>query len=131
MRVFVSAYDVDARPACLLIVRLGELGVSVDHSPRPDPAVDDRWSDWYAHGLRAALVQAHAAVVVIDEVWDSSTWMAEEARVATDRADRDGMRYFTWNPSDVDVKAAGMIPYLRNLLPANLKDAADRIVGAV
>jgi hypothetical protein len=58
-------------------------------------------------------------VAVIDRGWDSSTWMAQEA----DLASRKGLPLLYWNPDRLVVKASGMVPYLREALPPALDGA--------
>lgn len=117
MRVFVSSQDVDGDPCSALIDTLRSEGWVVDHSPR-NPIDDPRWSSWYDSGLAAALSRADIFIIVVDYAWDSSTWMAEEARLAIER----GMvkTAFYWNPECIVVRAMGMFPYLRSELPRDM-----------
>lgn len=119
MRVFMSSQDVDGDPCSALISTLRSEGWVVDHSPRnPIRGHDPRWSSWYASGLAAALTGADVFIVVLDYVWDSSSWMAEEAHFAIER----GMvkTAFYWNPQCIVVRAMGMRRYLRSELPRDM-----------
>jgi hypothetical protein len=62
--------------------------------------------------------------LLMDDVWDSSSWMAEEASFGIERSD--GARIqnaFYWNPDMVTVAAAGMVGYLKEALPIGLDQA--------
>jgi hypothetical protein len=66
------------------------------------------------------LEKASIFIAVIDPAWDSSTWMAHEANEATRLLGAGRMRkMYYWNPEHVQVKAAGMAPYLKERLPDN------------
>ena len=84
--------------------------VEIEHSPRnPLDGDDPRWENWYEVGLPAALARCILFVAVIDRGWDSSSWMAHEAEVATKRS----LPVLYWNPEGLSVAAPGMLPYLR------------------
>lgn len=126
MRVFVSSQDVDGDPCSALINTLRSEDWVVDHSPRnPIRGDDPRWYSWYDSGLTAALGRADIFIIVVDHVWDSSTWMAEEAHFAIER----GMvkTAFYWNPESIVVRAMGMRRYLRSELPTDM----DALVQAL
>jgi hypothetical protein len=133
MRVFVSCQAVDRKPAQDLIFALREAGVDVEHSPRnPLDGADARWKDWYDAGLATALRGCDVFVIVVDEAWDSSTWMAIEAQAGL-AALRDGVarRAFFWNPLGIGVRAAaaGTGAYLQHELPREVDDAIRRITA--
>lgn len=129
MHIFTSSQDIDQPPASVLIARLRESGFSVDTSPQnPSAGYDPRWADWYDSGLPAALEIADWFVIVLDQGWDSSSWMAEEARCATQRHCRQQLPHVCyWNPDCIEVNAAGMKPYLRERLPDRVDEAIKRI----
>ena len=70
-------------------------------------------------------------IAVINPSWDSSTWMAHEIQAETNRK-RDGRikRIFHYNPEQIEVKAAGLLPYLQEELPDNL-DGTIRILKSL
>jgi hypothetical protein len=126
VRVFLSSQAVDRDPARALADALQAAGVSVEHSPgNPIDGLDDRWSDWYGVGLPTAIRESQVAVLVLDTVWDSSSWMAEEARLAFAHLGAD--RVFFWNPGNVTVRASGMSPYLRTRLPDDISSAVTKL----
>jgi hypothetical protein len=86
MRIFVSSQRIDDDATARVISELKRSGFDVRTSPRnPLDGPDERWHDWYAHGLTAELDQVDAFVIVIDRGWDSSKWMAAEADEALKR----------------------------------------------
>jgi len=96
----------------------------VEHSPiNPADGSDPRWTTWYAD-LADVIAKSDVFVVVIDDVWDSSTWMASEA----DAAKRYVARRAVWNPNGVSVTAVGMLTYLENELPHLLPEAVAEVV---
>ena len=102
------------------------MGMTVEHSPgNPLDGDDARWADWYAKGLSETLDRCDTFVAVIDEVWDSSTWMGQEAD--TGMTKRLPSMLF-WNPDGVTVVAAGMKRYLGEGLPVALDDAVRLLV---
>ena len=129
--IFVSAYSIDKPPASTLIAALRLKGIAVEHSPRnPDDRADLKWKDWYNSGLAEALKRSDRFVVVIDEAWDSSSWMAEECHQAINskNASRTKKTYY-WNPYNVKVLAIGMAPYLKTELPAELSKAVKALTN--
>jgi len=86
---------------------------------------DDKWNDWYDKGLPECLSLCNVFVSVIDNVWDSSAWMAEESR----QGQRLCRLNLYWNPEAVEVNAQGMMSYLSKALPSRIKDAVSRIEG--
>ena len=125
MNVFVSSQSVDAAQASSLIDGLLRAHVEIEHSPRnPLDGDDPRWENWYEVGLPAALARCILFVAVIDRGWDSSSWMAHEAEVATKR----GLPVLYWNPEGLSVAARGMLPYLREEVPPALNDAIDLLL---
>lgn len=124
--VFLSSQAIDRVPARTLAELLHTRAFRIDSSPRhPSDGPDVRWGDWYTTGLINALRGAQIAVLVVDDGWDSSTWMAEEARLAF--ALLGDSAVFFWNPNDVQVRAAGMLPFLKARLPDDPAVAAARI----
>ena len=82
---------------------------------------DPRWQDWYGEGLAAELDKADAFIAVIDEAWDSSTWMGTEAQMALDRMQAGSIkRMYFFNPDGVTVAPEGMRRYLKEPLPEDL-----------
>jgi hypothetical protein len=123
MRVFVSSQAVDKPPASVLLGRLRANGWTVSHSPsNPLDADDPRWPDWYERGLPSALADADLFIAVIDEAWDSSTWMAIEADMAR-RRQGPGLPCYSWNPHDLRIVARGMMGYLAERLPRGVEEA--------
>jgi hypothetical protein len=121
MRVFVSSQAVDRPPASLLIARLRAKGWRVEHSPsNPLNHDDPRWSAWYEHGLPSALACVELFIAVVDEAWDSSTWMATEADTARRT---NGVGCCSWNPNGIQRMALGMREYLCKPLPPDLEAA--------
>ena len=123
MRCFVSSENIDQSPAKELIQRLKEEGGIVDHSPRnPSEGKDPRWTDWYKSGLPTALDTSDVFIIVLNHVWDSSSWMSEEAHLAMESPTRRHVDHvFYWNPLDINVTARGMLGYLRIELPHDLE----------
>ena len=74
---------------------------------------------------RAARDLGFCRRVHLDEVWSSSTWMAEEAHHAVER--KLVPKTYYWNPNGVVVTARGMVPYLQSRLPDDL----DELLGAL
>jgi hypothetical protein len=123
IRVFISSQAVDRPPASVLISGLQAKGWAVSHSPsNPLDAEDPRWADWYERGLAQALANVEVFIAVIDDAWDSSTWMAVEADLAR-RAGTHTPRRYSWNPSAVRVRAGGMRQYLDERLPRAMEAA--------
>ena len=126
VRIFVSSQLVDHEPAAALIRELKSLSCAVFHSPRnPLDGEDPRWSDWYASGLSTSLARCDRFVVVLDQGWDSSTWMAQEASLAVEQ----NLETFYWNPLQVVVTAGGVKMYLVNERPRDLKVAAGLLAA--
>ena len=122
---------VDQSPAKELIFKLRRMGADVSHSPsNPLDADDPRWNDWYDAGLPAAVRQCDEFVIVVDRVWDSSSWMAQEAQVASELGRTGELRRFYWNPNEIMVRAAGMLPYLQSELPRDLDAAVEVLLNA-
>ena len=140
MRVFISSPEATGSRAGELISALRSVGVHVEHSPDPSgsSAVDPRWRGWYPvsaagpgsdseSGIARALDASDACVIVLNSWWDSSTWMAIEADEALARLGDGKLLY--WNPDAVEVRSAGMLPYLRTALPTGLSDAVRVILA--
>jgi hypothetical protein len=125
-RVFVSSQAVDQWPAAQLIACLNKLGVSLEHSPsNPRDKPDQRWKDWYHQGLPATLRRCRLFVIVVDDGWDSSSWMAQEAHLAlVAPGSEKRLRGYFWNPERRQVTAAGMVGYLQQELPIEAQLAA-------
>jgi hypothetical protein len=124
--VFLSSQAIDRCPARTLIDALRTSGVRVECSPRnPLDGEDSRWTDWYSTGLPNAIRGVDVVVLVLDEGWDSATWMAEEARLAFAFLGAEAVLF--WNPNLVSVRAAGMLPYLKTRLPDEISDAVARL----
>jgi hypothetical protein len=120
--VFLSSQAIDRLPARALADALRARGLPVQSSPRnPLDGEDSRWVDWYATGLANAIRGVKVVVLVVDGGWDSSTWMGEEARLAFELLGADAVLF--WNPNNVPVRAAGMLPYLKRRLPDAISDA--------
>jgi hypothetical protein len=128
-RVFVSSQSVDNKPASVLIAGLRNAGLEVEHSPStPQDREDERWADWYHQGLARTLSMCSAFVIVIDSGWDSSTWMAMEAREAIEKTSATPrIQSFFWNPEGLHVTARGMLQYLKNELPPDVSEAIKRL----
>jgi hypothetical protein len=121
-RIFVSSQAVDGPPAVHLIEALRAGGLEVVHSPRnPADGSDGAWPTWYARGLREAVAGADVAVLVVDQVWESSTWMGEESQVALAELGPDRVAF--WNPARVAVTSPAMRAYLKARLPDTLTDS--------
>ncbi len=125
MKVFVSSQAVSRGPASDLIQALRDAGAHVEHSPiNPRDGGDARWGSWYAN-LRDVLAGSDVFVAVLDEAWDSSSWLATESEAALHLQVRSAF----WNPSGVQVAAAGVQPYLSCELPRALESAVLEILG--
>lgn len=121
-RVFVSSRAVGGPPAVHLIEALRAAGLEVGYSPRnPADGSDQAWPTWYARGLREAVGRADVAVLVVDPVWESSTWMGEESQVALAELGPDRVAF--WNPARVAVTSPAMRAYLKARLPDSLTDS--------
>ncbi len=104
----------------MLISHLIEKEFRTNHSPRnPLDGDDNPWDDWYEKGLEEAINESQSFVIVVDQGWDSSTWMSIEADQALRKADTSGDNYLMayWNPNDIEVKAKGVLGYLIDKLP--------------
>jgi hypothetical protein len=122
MRVFISSPNVDQPPASLLIEGLRSARAEVDHSPRGP--LDPRWGDWYDVGCQQAIERCDTFVMVVDRVWDSSTWMAHEASVGRNWPPARPLRWRVhWNPERVEIKSEEMAFHLVCELPVNLAHA--------
>jgi hypothetical protein len=120
--VFLSSQALDRAPARALAEALHSAGVGLECSPtNPVDGEDSRWANWYSAGLARAIRASDAAVLVLDEAWDSSTWMAEEAHQALTLLGADAV--FFWNPNNVQVRAVGMLPFLKTRLPDPVAEA--------
>jgi len=131
--LFVSCQDIDATQAQELIQALRNKGFAVEHSPRnPMDGEDERWGSWYDDLLPETVQRANAFVIVVDRGWDSATWMAIEADEATGRLrNQPALPMYYYNPQEINVKAAGMLPYLKELLPNDATEAADYLAQKV
>lgn len=121
-RIFVSSCRIDEPQTAALIERLYTESFSVLHSPRnPLDGEDARWRDWYKSGCKAEMERASAFIAVISSGWGCSTWMAHECDEASKQMEAGKIRrmYF-WNPEQIQMKAAGMFPYLMERLPDDL-----------
>jgi hypothetical protein len=128
--VFLSSQAIDRPPAQTLADALLASGIRVELSPRnPLDGEDSRWADWYSTGLPHTIRSVDVAVLVLDEGWDSATWMAEEARLAFALLGAAGVLF--WNPHNVMVRAAGVLPYVNTRLPDALADAVACLRGFV
>ena len=117
-QVFISSRDIGAPHAASLVKCLRAAGFHVTHSP--GSPLSERWRDWYARACRDELEKVSIFIAVIDPAWDSSTWMAHEAYEAMKLLEAGSMRkMYYWNPEQVQVKAAGMVAYLKDRLPDN------------
>ena len=117
--VFVSSCATASPPAASLIERLREVGLKVVASPR-GPS-DERWPGWYAGGCREEIAGANIFIAVVTRGWDSSTWMAIESDEALRSLESGALsKMYFWNPERIEVKAAGVLPYLRDRLPDDL-----------
>jgi hypothetical protein len=122
--IFVSAYNIDKPPASTLINALLAKGITVEHSPsNPHERTDPKWENWYGGELSESIKKCEGFVSVIDETWDSSSWMAEECLVALKQ-----MNVYYWNPNNVKVTAPGMAPFLKSKLPTELIQAVQVLV---
>ena len=94
------------------------------HSPRnPSDGEDDRWRNWYDKSCREEMEQAEIFITVISSGWDCSTWMGIEGHEALKLMEAGKIRkmYF-YNPEHIEVKAEGMVPYMKEELPDNLDE---------
>jgi hypothetical protein len=85
LNVFLSWYDGQNNSAANAFFELlKEQGFAVNHSPfSPHSGLhDERWANWYAHGLSEAIAQAEIFIAVITPACDGSTWMLEEFETA-------------------------------------------------
>ncbi len=113
--IFVSSQGIDNPPASTLIAALRAKGITVEHSPsNPIDRTDPKWNNWYAEGLAQTLAKCEKFVIVIDEGWDSSSWMGEESHAAMvlNNAPLANQAYY-WNPNNVVAQALGMKAYLK------------------
>jgi hypothetical protein len=103
----------------LLIEALRETAIPVEHSPLDSTAGwDPRWADWYEIGLPTALRRSQLFVIGLEADWHASTWMGEEAHMATEMPDViPPLEAFYWNPEGIALPTGGMAVYLRNELP--------------
>jgi len=127
VRVFISSQAIDNERAQDLVRAIRAEDIAVEHSPRnPIHGHDPRWSEWYTSGLATTVANCDLFVVVVDEGWDSSTWMGAEAEAW--RARWSGLlpQAFFWNPQSISV-CEGMTHYLKEELPKEL-DAAVKII---
>jgi hypothetical protein len=112
-----------------LVAALRGAGLNVEQSPsNPIHRADPRWADWYRVGLPSTLRRCRTFVIVVDNGWDSSTWMAQEAESAL--VSPGGLQGLFWNPLRVAVDARGMVGYLRTELPVGLAEAVKGVVEA-
>jgi hypothetical protein len=119
--LFISCQDIDGDQAQRLIQTLMQNGFTIVHSPRnPLRGHDQRWDDWYSRGLPAAISKASAFIIVIDQGWDSSSWMATES----DEALRASLPMYVYNPMELRVVAKGMLGCLGEILPTDADRAA-------
>lgn len=130
--IFVSCQSVDSKNPQALIAGLRGRGIEVDHSPsNPINKSDDRWKTWYQIGLPQSIEKSQLFVIVVDEGWDSSTWMGIEADEGTKRQTSKGDEYVVsyWNPKKIPVK--GMTWYLKEELPDDVDEAIAALVKLV
>ncbi len=128
--IFVSCQCIDSVEPQMFISELRVKKYRVDHSPRnPQDGNDSRWADWYEIGLSEAIKESQAFVIVVDQGWDSSTWMGIEADEALKSMQALGGRYLMayWNPNNIEVRAQGMMEYLKNRLPNEIDKAIEAL----
>ena len=102
----------------------------MNHSPRnPLDGDDRRWADWYQRGLQEAIKESQSFVIIVDRGWDSSTWMGIEADEGLRKARASGGNYVMayWNPNNIEVKAKGMLGYLKDRLPNKVNEAVEAL----
>lgn len=123
-RVFVSSCRIDAPNAATLIGRLRAEDFFIMHSPRnPSDGRDERWRTWYDKGCRDEMEKAEIFITVISYAWDCSTWMASEGYEALKLMAAGNLRkMYYYNPEHIEVKAKGMIPFMKERLPDNLDE---------
>jgi asparagine N-glycosylation enzyme membrane subunit Stt3 len=123
-KIFISTCISDSDELQAFANQLKNKCFKVDYSPDPDLKKDDRWSNWYNwkdpnnSGLSKSIENCDIFMIYINSWWDSSSWMAEEARRGLQAYQaRKIQSYYFYNPDNIEVKAAGMLPYLKEPLP--------------
>ena len=107
-----------------LINSLSENNITHKHSPlNPASGTDPLWKNWYSSELENQLKQCNTFIIVVDQGWESSTWMATEAETAKLL----NLSFAYWNPLNITKISLGMQSYLKNQLPINLSDATVKI----
>ncbi|MCU0238595.1 MAG: toll/interleukin-1 receptor domain-containing protein [Pyrinomonadaceae bacterium] len=114
MNIFISSENIDSQLTQSLLSRLKEEKIEVFHSPKKPNG------DWYNIGFNKKIEKVGLFIAVISKYWDSSTWMQHEIHYASLFL-KSNKLYF-WNPENNQVKALGMIGYLKNELPLNLDE---------
>jgi len=128
--IFISCQSIDSPEPQMLISELKERGFRMNHSPRnPLDGDDRRWADWYQRGLQEAIKESQSFVIIVDRGWDSSTWMGIEADEGLRKARASGGNYVMayWNPNNIEVKAKGMLGYLKDRLPNKVNEAVEAL----
>ena len=128
--IFISCQSIESPEPQMLVSELKEKGFRTNHSPRsPLDGDDSRWADWYQRGLHEAIKESQSFVIIVDRGWDSSTWMGIEAGEALRKAKASGGNYVMtyWNPNNIEVKAKGMLGYLKDRLPNKVNEAVEAL----
>jgi hypothetical protein len=128
--LFLSCQDIDDSSAQSFIQALKSLGFATEHSPsNPIRGIDKRWNAWYSTELLNTLSKVNAFIVLLDNGWDSSTWMAIEGEAALGLAQP--LPMYVYNPLEIKVSAKVMLPYLKELLPSDPAQAAEYLADKI
>jgi hypothetical protein len=125
--VFVSSCEIDGAQADALIRFLREASFEVVHSPRKTSV---QWGKWYESDCRETIKRAAVFVAVINQAWDSSTWMMHELNEASRLLESGKLRklYF-WNPDGIEMRAGQR--HLKERLPDNLNELVNELSGVL
>ena len=124
MRLLVSSCSIGTGGAAdHLLALLRQAGHEARHSP-----TDGTFGTWYEHGLHECIDTSQVAIIVVDSVWDSSTWMGIEAD-AIHRSAQEGrlLKVLVFIDPGVRVHAKGMVPYIVCVERIQLEGLLERL----
>jgi hypothetical protein len=134
--VFVSSENIAVGRAADLVRALLKKGLSVTHSPPWDQESNwagpwnSDWDAWYGPNLWHSAEEARLIILVVSDLWQSSTWMLAECEAATKAAAMvDYSKVLIWNPEEVPITNPNFTRHLGEELPLSLDELLKSVVS--